>query len=73
MNKETQDRIFAAADMLYEKKDRASFPTVDAVRKAAKVNMNDASAGMKAWRTMAQHLPITPFKISTRASSAWNM
>jgi colicin import membrane protein len=51
MNKETQDRIFAAADMLYEKKDRASFPTVDAVRKAAKVNMNDASAGMKAWRT----------------------
>jgi chromosome segregation ATPase len=51
MNKEIQDRIFAAAEMLYEKKDRVSFPTVDAVRKAAKVNMNDASAGMKAWRS----------------------
>ncbi|WP_419616218.1 DNA-binding protein, partial [Thiolapillus sp.] len=29
---------------------REGFPTVDAARKAARVNMNDASAAMKEWR-----------------------
>lgn len=29
---------------------RGNFPTVDAVRKKARVNMNDASTGMKEWR-----------------------
>jgi colicin import membrane protein len=48
--KETLERIFSAADALYEQADRAAFPTVDAVRKTARVNMNDASAGMKQWR-----------------------
>lgn len=48
--KDTRDRIFAAADSLYEQAGRTVFPTVDAVRKTAKVNMNDASAGMKEWR-----------------------
>lgn len=43
-------RIFSAADALYEESKRESFPTVDAVRKRARVNMNDASTGMKAWR-----------------------
>ncbi len=47
---DTLDRIFAAADGLYEQLGQAGFPTVDAVRKAAKVNMNDASNGMKEWR-----------------------
>ena len=47
---ETLDRIFAAADTLYDRAGRAGFPTVDAVRKTAKVNMNDASTGMKQWR-----------------------
>jgi len=58
--KETRDRIFAAADLLYEQADRAAFPTVDAVRKTAKVNMNDASAGMKEWRRAqtAQAAPV---------------
>ncbi|HID8156977.1 TPA: DNA-binding protein [Pseudomonas aeruginosa] len=50
LNKETRDRIFAAADELFEQGDRESFPTVDAVRRAARVNMNDASAGMREWR-----------------------
>ena len=50
LTKDTRDRIFAAADSLYEQAGRAAFPTVDAVRKTAKVNMNDASAGMKEWR-----------------------
>lgn len=43
-------RIFSVADALYEEAGRESFPTVDAVRKRAKVNMNDASIGMRAWR-----------------------
>ncbi|EOS1694677.1 DNA-binding protein [Escherichia coli] len=60
LNKETRDRIFAAADELFEQGDRESFPTVDAVRKAARVNMNDASAGMREWRRQrtAQTAPL---------------
>lgn len=50
MSKEVRDRIFAAADDLYEQGGREGFPTVDAVRKTARVNMNDASAAMKEWR-----------------------
>lgn len=45
-----RDRVFAAADELYVANQRSSFPTVDAVRKKARVNMNDASTGMKEWR-----------------------
>lgn len=45
-----RDRIIAAADSLYAETDRRAFPTVDAVRKRARVNMNDASTGMKQWR-----------------------
>lgn len=45
-----RDRIFAAADELYVANQRMNFPTVDAVRKKARVNMNDASTGMKDWR-----------------------
>ena len=48
--KDSQDRIFAAADSLYDQSGRAGYPTVDAVRKTARVNMNDASTGMKLWR-----------------------
>lgn len=44
------ERIFAAADSLYEQAGRSGFPTVDAVRKTARVNMNDASVGMRQWR-----------------------
>jgi colicin import membrane protein len=50
LSKETRDRIFGAANQLYEQAARATYPTVDAVRKLAKVNMNDASTGMKEWR-----------------------
>ena len=58
--KDTRERIFAAADSLYEQAGRAAFPTVDAVRKVARVNMNDASAGMKEWRRAqtAQAAPV---------------
>ena len=57
---DTLDRIFAAADTLYERANRAGFPTVDAVRKTARVNMNDASTGMKQWRRaqITQAVPV---------------
>ena len=60
LNKDTRDRIFAAADSLYEQAGRGSFPTVDAVRKASKVNMNDAATAMKQWRRAqtAQAAPV---------------
>jgi len=45
-----RQRIFQAADTLYEQGGRRALPTVDAVRKHARVNMNDASVGMRAWR-----------------------
>lgn len=60
LTKDTRDRIFAAADALFEQNGRDAFPTVDAVRKAARVNMNDASSGMKEWRRVqtAQAAPV---------------
>ena len=60
LTKDTLDRIFAAADSLYGQNGRTAFPTVDAVRKTAKVNMNDASTGMKQWRRaqMNQAVPV---------------
>ena len=59
---DTRDRIFGAANRLYEQAGHAAFPTVDAVRKAARVNMNDASAGMKEWRH-AQLAHIAPVAV----------
>lgn len=47
-----RDRIFSAADALYQAAGRQGFPTVGAVRKAAKTNMNDTSSGMRAWRRL---------------------
>jgi colicin import membrane protein len=60
MPAETRARIFAAADVLYQEAGRAAFPTVDAVRRSARVNMNDASTGMKEWRRVqtAQAAPV---------------
>ena len=60
LNKDIRDRILTAADALYEQAGRTSFPTVDSVRKVAKVNMNDAAATMKEWRRAqtAQAAPV---------------
>lgn len=55
-------RIFAAADQLYEESDHRAMPTVDAVRKLARVNMNDASTGMREWRR-AQASQIAPMTL----------
>lgn len=44
------ERIEAAADKLYAEAEREQFPTVDAVRRAARVDMNAASTVMRNWR-----------------------
>jgi hypothetical protein len=53
------ERIYAAADSLFEQNGCAAYPTVDAVRKTARVNMNDANSGMREWRRnqMARAVP----------------
>ena len=50
LSAEVYERICASADALHVQGGGAAFPTVDAVRKAARVSMNDASAGMREWR-----------------------
>jgi colicin import membrane protein len=62
-----QERIFQAADGLYAESEQQTFPTVDAVRKSAKVNMNDASTGMKAWRR-AQTAQVAPVTVQVPSS-----
>ncbi|MCG2583912.1 DNA-binding protein [Massilia sp. TS11] len=64
---EKRDRIFRIADALYEESGRRSFPTVDAVRKAARVNMNDASTGMKEWRR-SQSALVAPVTVQVPAT-----
>lgn len=70
-----RDRINNAADALYEETGRQVFPTVDAVRKRAKVNMNDASVGMREWRhakSVERVEPITQLPASLhQANSAF--
>lgn len=51
-NADSATRIMAAANELFDQGGRAQFPTVDAVRKAAHVSMNDATSVMKEWRRM---------------------
>lgn len=55
-----RDRINFAADALYEESGRRSVPTVDAVRKLAKVNINDASNCMRDWRRAHATRSATP-------------
>jgi colicin import membrane protein len=56
-------RITTAADQLYEENGRASFPNVDAVRRRARGNMNDASGVMRAWRR-AQSAAAAPLAVA---------
>lgn len=75
MTQEIRDRIFSAADELYQQSGRETFPTVDVVRKAARVNMNDASVAMKEWRrqrtTKAAPLAVqVPESVLTAATQA---
>ena len=52
MDNEIEDRIFAAANALYEEGGRQSFPTVDVVRKAVRASMNDVCTAMRTWRNL---------------------
>jgi chromosome segregation ATPase len=54
---DSKTRIFEAADRLYEAAGRESFPTVDSVRREAKVDMNSASSAMKEWRKLQTATP----------------
>ena len=47
---EVRERIVAAATDLFEQSGRQAMPTVDSVRRAARVDMNAASAVMREWR-----------------------
>jgi colicin import membrane protein len=57
------NRITIAADQLYEEASRNAFPNVDSVRRKARVNMNDASNVMRAWRR-AQTVGVLPASAS---------
>jgi colicin import membrane protein len=49
MNQEVKERIFSAANRLYEQNGNKT-PSVSEVRSLAKVNMHDAAKAMKIWR-----------------------
>src|ERR1700730_1026666 len=57
---DVRERIIDAATALYEQSGKATFPTVDAVRRAARVDMNATSSVMKDWRRAqtAQAAPV---------------
>lgn len=57
---EIRDRITAVANELFEDAGREAFPTVDAVRRAARADMNTTSAVMREWRRAqtAQAAPV---------------
>jgi colicin import membrane protein len=63
INPDARARILAAADQLFEQAGRATFPTVDAVRRLSKTNMNDASAAMREWRR-GQAATATPVAVA---------
>lgn len=75
VGKDARERIIAAANELFAQSGRADFPTVDAVRRLAKANMNDASAVMKEWRRMqtATAAPVAvtvPDRVQQASSAA---
>lgn len=60
---DVRERIIDAATALYEQGGKATFPTVDAVRRAARVDMNAASSVMKDWRR-SQTVQATPVVVA---------
>lgn len=57
---DARERVFATANQLFEETARQTMPTVDQVRKLAKVDMHAATAAMREWRRQqtAQAAPI---------------
>lgn len=60
---DVRERIIAAAADLYAQVGRERFPTVDAVRRISKADMNAVSAVMKEWR-QAQTMQAAPVAVS---------
>lgn len=60
---DVRERITTAAAELFEQSGRQAMPTVDTVRRAARVDMNAASAVMKEWRR-AQTAQAAPVAVS---------
>jgi len=59
---DVRERIYRAADELYQQSGRKTFPIVDQVRRLAAVDMNAASAVMRDWRK-EQTLQAAPVAI----------
>lgn len=71
---DVRERIIATANELFEQSGRTTMPTVDTVRRQARVDMNAASAVMREWRR-AQTAQAAPVAVSVpevvqQASSA---
>lgn len=72
---EIKDRILSAANSLYDQSGRQSMPTVDQVRRLAKVDMNAASQVMREWKraqftqatTVVVNIPETVQAAATNA------
>ena len=60
---DVRERIIAAAIDLYEQAGRERFPTVDAVRRLSRADMNAVSAVMKEWR-QAQTTQAAPVAVA---------
>ena len=52
---DARERVFAAANQIFDESARQTMPTVDQVRRLAKVDMHAATAAMREWRR--QHYP----------------
>ena len=60
---DVRERVIVAAVDLYEQAGRERFPTVDAVRRLSRADMNAVSAVMKEWR-QAQTTQATPVAVA---------
>ena len=60
LSSDSRDRVFAAANQIFDESARQNMPTVDQVRRLAKVDMHAATAAMREWRRQqtAQAAPI---------------
>lgn len=58
INPDVRARIVAAADELFNAAGRESFPPVDAVRRAARADMNTTSQVMREWRRAQTAQPV---------------
>ena len=67
---EVRDRIILAATELYQQNGQRSLPTVDQVRRAARVDMNAASVVMRDWRRQQQAVSVRATEIPPNVREA---